>query len=530
MLRITIHDSLKSTTFKLEGKLAGAWVPELEQSWTTASSVSRGRRVIADLTGVTFIDAAGRELLERMDAAGVELLAAAPLNQSIVESIARKRTLPGVLLLAALLLPAAAAAQQGTALLRLTLRDAVQMALRQNPQVQIANLNTAQSQEDVNVARSALLPQAGVQAYEREQRFNVQALLGRTFPGIAQHAGPFAVFQGGPAFSAPLLDLTLWRRWRASKQVSNAVAALEQGTREQIAALVISQYLGTLRAAADVKAAQSRVELAQALYNQAVDLQRAGVGTGIDSLRANVQLQNELQRQIVARTVLETSLFGLARLLNVEPGRPIELADQVSFFETPPIDVDQSVGAAYAHRPELRALQFEQQANQFQEEAAGAERYPSLRFDGNWGYQGLHGPWAAIPAYTFTLGVNFPLFTGGRISAERARAALETRKTTQREQDTRNQVALEVRTAAAQLAAARNETEVANLGVNLATEEVAQARDRFQAGVANNIEVIAAQDALARASDNQIAALYRYNQARADLARAAGQAEALYAK
>ena len=279
-----------------------------------------------------------------------------------------------------------------------------------------------------------------------------------------------------------------------------------------------------------MKAAQSRVELAQALYNQAVDLQRAGVGTGIDSLRANVQLQNELQRQIVARTVLETSLFGLARLLNVEPGRPIELADQVSFFETPPIDVDQSVGAAYAHRPELRALQFEQQANQFQEEAAGAERYPSLRFDGNWGYQGLHGPWAAIPAYTFTLGVNFPLFTGGRISAERARAALETRKTTQREQDTRNQVALEVRTAAAQLAAARNETEVANLGVKLATEEVAQARDRFQAGVANNIEVIAAQDALARASDNQIAALYRYNQARADLARAAGQAEALYAK
>jgi outer membrane protein TolC len=48
--------------------------------------------------------------------------------------------------------------------------------------------------------------------------------------------------------------------------------------------------------------------------------------------------------------------------------------------------------------------------------------------------------------------------------------------------------------------------------------------------VANNIEVISAQDALARANDNQIVALYRYNQARADLARATGQMEAVYAK
>ena len=72
--------------------------------------------------------------------------------------------------------------------------------------------------------------------------------------------------------------------------------------------------------------------------------------------------------------------------------------------------------------------------------------------------------------------------------------------------------------------------EVANLGVKLAEEEVRQARDRFQAGVANNIEVISAQDSLTRANDNQIAALYRFNQARADLARAIGQMEKLYAK
>jgi len=533
MLRITIHDSAKAITFKLEGKLTGPWVQELEQCWLTAESTATGRAAVVDLTQVAFIDASGRELLERLHARGVQLLATGPLNKSIVDEIASRRKLAALALIAALLVwapPAEAQPPDAATPLRLTLRDAVQMALRQNPQVQIANLNVAQSQQDVSIARSALLPQAAVQAYEREQRFNVEALMGRPFPGIPQHAGPFAVFQGGPAFSAPLLDLTLWRRWRASKQVSEAFAAQERGTREQTVALVISQYLGSLRASADREAARSRVELAQALYDQAADLQKAGVGTGIDTLRANVELQNERQRLITSQTALDTSLFGLARLLNVDPARPVELSDRMSFFETPAIAVDQNLEAAYANRPEMRALRAREQAARFADEAAGAARLPSLRFDGNWGYQGLETPWAAIPSYTYGVTLNIPLFTGGRIAAERARAGLEIQKTLQQEQDARNQIALEVKTAAAQLAAARSEVDVANLGVKLATEEVAQARDRFQAGVANNIEVISAQDALARANDNQITALYRYNQARADLARAAGVAEALYAK
>ncbi len=122
------------------------------------------------------------------------------------------------------------------------------------------------------------------------------------------------------------------------------------------------------------------------------------------------------------------------------------------------------------------------------------------------------------------------LWTSGRIHAEVTKADLELKKIGQQREDLRSQIALEVKTAIAQLAAARNEVDVANLGVKLAQDEVSQARDRFDAGVANNIEVIQAQDALARANDNQITALYRYNQARADLARAIGQMEALYTK
>jgi outer membrane protein TolC len=122
-----------------------------------------------------------------------------------------------------------------------------------------------------------------------------------------------------------------------------------------------------------------------------------------------------------------------------------------------------------------------------------------------------------------------PLFTSGRIRAEVVKANLELQKLEQQKMDLRNQIALDVKTSLLNLQSARNEVQVANLGVQLAKDEVAQARDRFRAGVANNIEVISAQDSLSRANDNQIAALYRFNQARADYARAIGQMEKTYA-
>jgi outer membrane protein TolC len=201
----------------------------------------------------------------------------------------------------------------------------------------------------------------------------------------------------------------------------------------------------------------------------------------------------------------------------------------MNFYQTPSIEVDRSLQAAYENRPEMQSLRAQAQALELQKKAAHAERLPSLHFDGYWTYLGL-SPLSVIPTYTYQGTLSVPLFTGGRIGAEVARAELEQKKNEQQQQDERNAIALEVKTAIAQLDAARHQVEVANLGVKLATEEVAQARDRFQAGVANNIEVIQAQDALARSNDNQIVALYRYNQARADLAHATGQTQNLYAR
>ena len=438
-----------------------------------------------------------------------------------------KTRMNGFALIVLAVVPGALA--QDSTPLKLSLKDAVALALRQNPQVILANLDISQSREDTRIARSTLLPQVNGTVGESDHRFNIQTAFGQGFPGLPEHAGPFRVFQGGLSFSAPVFDLTLWNRYRSSKMAQDSRRSQELTVREESVLLVVSQYLGSQRAAAEVDAAQSRVDLAQALYDQAADLQKNGAGTGIDTLRANVQLQNEKQRVIVARTSLDTSLFGLARLLNIDPQRKIELADQVNFFDTPQVSIDQSLERAYAARPELRQVLNEEQRAGLEAKTASQERLPKISLSGFWLEQGLT-PASIIPVYTYEADLNFPLFTGGRIQAARNKADLAIRQLKQEEQELRNRIALEVKTAAAQLESARSQVDVASLGVSLAKQEVEEARDRFQAGVANNIEVVTAQDELARANDNQIAALYRYNQSRADLAHAVGQMEAVYAR
>ena len=364
---------------------------------------------------------------------------------------------------------------------------------------------------------------------DRAERYNIYALFGSKFPGIPQHGGPFQFFQAGPNFSMPVFDLTLWRRWQSAHQGIRASEAQETTVREQTVLLVVSQYLGGLRAGAAVVAAQSRVDLAQALYDQAFDLQKNGVGTGLDTLRANVELQNEKQRLIEAQTQEEVALYGLVRLLNLDPHQKVELADKPSFFQTPEFEASQSLEQAFVTRPEMKALEARERIAVLGKKTASESRLPSINASGNWAYQGLSLP-SVIPSYVFQVSLDVPLFTSGRIHAQIARSDLEIKKVAQERADLRDQIALEVKAAVVQLQSARTEVDVANLGVKLAQEEVTQARDRFQAGVANNIEVITAQDALARANDNQIAALYRYNQSRADLAHAIGQTEGLYAK
>jgi outer membrane protein TolC len=162
-------------------------------------------------------------------------------------------------------------------------------------------------------------------------------------------------------------------------------------------------------------------------------------------------------------------------------------------------------------------------AEQFRR-AATAEHLPTLEFSGNYGAAGVnighsHGVFLAGGT------LEIPIFAGGRSRADALEAEATLRQSRQQLENLRAQIDYDVRTALLDLTAASDQVQVAKSSLDLANQTLVQARDRFTAGVTDNLEVIEAQDALALANENYISSLYAHNVAKVSLARAIGFAE-----
>jgi outer membrane protein len=410
--------------------------------------------------------------------------------------------------------------------IRLSLKDAVQLALKQNPRVMASRLLSLESDRERQISRSALLPQANLTATGLLGQYN-KASIQRTSERTT--AGPYQMIQAGPAYSQSLLDLPLFRSYQIAREGVRESLAVENVTREDVVATVVAQYLLVLRAFAIHDAAKARVALAERLYEQAESLQRTGIGLKIDTTRAEVELQNERQNLIDAETLTHTTNYILAELLDLPPDREPVVVDELEFFDVAEVETTTAIDAALVSRPEMQAQAAKERITRLERKAASEQRAPQIDFSGDWLYQGSRFN-NGIPAYTYQIDLNVPLFTGGRIHAEIARADLERQRIEQDRRLLEARIVREVKSAIDELKAAHKNVEVANLGLQLATDEVAQAERRFAAGVTTNVEVVTAQDALARANSNQIEALYRFNQSRVNLAQAMGVVQNTYAK
>jgi len=425
--------------------------------------------------------------------------------------------------------PSAAPTTSPSGAVQLTLAQAIRTALGENPRVHQALLTIAESGDDRRASASALMPTVAAQAYGQRNKYNLEAQMGMSVPGFPAVVGPFNWSQVGLEAHVSLFDLSLWKKWRASQHAEDSARAQGRSVREEITALVVGQYFGALRAIASVRAGESRVALAEALAKLAENQQKQGVGTKLDTLRSQLQLQTERQRLIQAQTQRVTALAGLGRLLDLRPGTSIELMDSLAVPALPAGTFQDAYQSGLAQRPELADLDAREKAAENLREAAQGLRLPTLVATGAYGSTALQSM-SGVNTYQISLGLRVPLFTGGLVSSQVSRAKSEQSRVQEARRDVRAQVGYEIQVAQAELDAAAHEVEVSNLAVTLSTEALTQSQHRFEAGVSNNIELINAQDELARANDNQISALYRLNQSRADLARATGQLESFFAR
>lgn len=432
------------------------------------------------------------------------------------------------LALAGLATPARA---QGPEPLRLSFSDAVSRATGAAPAVAIAGIRSDQARARVRQTRASLLPDLSATGSWASQTLNPQAF-GFKIPGFAlpRLFGPFDLYDARLHLSQAVFDYAGVVRVRAARsQLSNAESDSGLAT-ESAAQLTALSYLRAVRAQAVVAARSADSTLAAELVRLAQAQKDAEVGTTIDVTRAQTQLVSAEGGLVVARNNQERARIDLVRSLGFPPDTPVELTDTLA-AALPVADLpdgrDSLVALALDRRPDLRSEVARGLAASRTASAIAAERLPRLDLSANYGASGL-APTDLVATRFIALQVTVPILDGFRREGRQAEQQAVVRESAVRADELRRQVAADVDAARLDLGSAAQQQVIAAEQLRLAQAELDEARERFKAGVAGNIEVIDAQASLVRARDTDIDARFAAATARVALARAVGSARTLH--
>jgi len=412
--------------------------------------------------------------------------------------------------------------------LAISLKDAFARALQYN-------LGLIESEQDSRSARavrlrnlSSLLPDLSARVSATRQTVNLQASgLRLNIPGavVPIVVGPFSVADARGYASQEIFNWSSIKSWKAAAEAEKASRYSYRSDRDLVVYTAASAYLLVISDETTVETTRAQLKTAQTLHQRTVDQNKAGVVAAIDALRARVELQTQQQRLIVAENQLAIDKLALARVIGLPKGQAFHVSDAVPFAPLSGIGLQEALQQAYTTRPDYLAAQARVRAAGEARQAAAAGYYPSLAASGSYGAIGSPNFGSAHDTYSVGLAVNIPIFPGIRVQADKlqADATLQQRRAELADLDGR--VDVEVRTAFFNLRSSSEQVEVAQSNRDLAAETLAQAQERFSAGVADNLEVVQAQESVAGANQSYIAALYAHNLAKISLGLAMGVAE-----
>ena len=415
--------------------------------------------------------------------------------------------------------------------LALKLDDAIRRGFQTNLGLLTRDTTSQTARAERTRALAALLPQVTGSLGETEQQLSLKTIgFNFSFPpipgfaGIPTIVGPFHYTAAQANVSAKVFD------WNARKNLSSARAAEEaarlsvQDARDLVVQAVASSYLQIIADASRVASIQAQVNTAEAIYNRAVEQKKAGTSPGIDVLRAQVELKTQQQRLLAQQNQFEKDKLVLGRVIGLPAGQAFDIADTVPFAPLGGLTQDEALRTALAQRPDYQSAMKLVQSAQESLKAARAEWYPTVNLDGYYGDAGQslnnsHG------VFLVTGALSFNIFNGGRIRSDMEQAKAQLKQRSDELADLGGQVDFQVRTAFLDIQTAADQVAVSESNLELANQTLEQSRDRFAAGVADTVEVVQSQEAVAAANDSIIAARFAHNLAKVELARALGLAE-----
>jgi outer membrane protein TolC len=412
--------------------------------------------------------------------------------------------------------------------LELSLSDAFQRALKYN----LGVIESGQDTREARAARlhslNALLPDlsARVSASLEQIDFTAQGINFRV-PGvnIPSVVGPFWVTDGRAYLSQEVFNWSDIQGLRAASQSEKASEFTYQSDRDLVVFTTGNAYLLVISDLALVDSIRAQVNTAQALYQQDMDKNKNGIVAGIDVLRAHVELATQQQRLIATQNQLNIDKLTLARIIGLPNGQEFRLSDSVPYAPLASITLDEALRQAYSTRPDYLSSKAQVQAAESTLRAAGAENYPYVSTQTDYGDIGSPNFTSSHGTFDFAAALNVPIFEGSRVRADKLQTAAALERRRAELADLEGKIDDQVRTAFYNLKSSSDLVAVGESNIGLADQTLVQAQDRFASGVADNLEVVQAQESVATANQSYIASLYSYNLAKISLAQALGIAE-----
>jgi outer membrane protein TolC len=423
---------------------------------------------------------------------------------------------------------------------QLSLDDAIRMGIEHN-----LALIEAQDQEKVVQAQALeslqpLLPDITAEAQTGAHVINLaafgfsQSLLDSAaplFPGLNLFGFPTIIRVDTTIaqlnYSQSLVSLTSIEQRRAAKQSAVAAYFNTQSSRGLVVLNVGTAYLEALAAGAQVDDATSLLQADQLVLDQSIAQHQAGTAANLDELRARVQMQSQQQAVIAAENSFMKAKIALNRQIGLPAEQEIQLTDAAPYSELTAMNIEEAKTSAYQNRQDYQQMQAEVRAAELQEKAAKWERLPTLTFNGNYGVTGVtrglyHGTFAA----TGTL--KLPLFEEAQLRGDRDVAAANLSALRQRFASLKQDIDQQLRDSILDLQSTGELQRVARSNVDLAQQELEQTRERFAAGVDDNLPVVQAQATLASAESNLVDTTVKYNESKLGLARNLGIVDTQY--
>ncbi len=419
----------------------------------------------------------------------------------------------------------------------LSIDDAIALGLRHNLEIQLGLQNERRVRGLERTVENNLLPTIVAQAYTRTQEINLaamgfrpQSLGGLLGSGSTTKFASIVKVDTTAAqlnVSQQLFNVPAFFLYRAAKTAVASSNLTTLNARGNVALEVGTAYLRVIADAAQIDNERSLVKVDEVALGQARDLQAAGVGTHLDTLRAQVQLQSEQQTLVSAENQYAKDKIALNRRMGIAADQELTLTDSVPYVELAHTEMPELMTLAFARRKDLLSLQAQMEVASQTQRAVRYQRLPTVAFGGYYGVLGetrglYHGVFSAQGS------LNFPIFKEAEFRGEREVADAQMVGLRQQIESLRVTIEQQIRSSLLDVESANDLVKVARSNVDLSRQELDDAQQRFLAGVSDNLPVVQAEARLAGSQSQVVGTMFQFNAAKLALARNVGVVESQY--